>query len=36
MINLQNGDVYQTYGDNSSLKLQLNHKPTISVNEGIC
>jgi UDP-glucuronate 4-epimerase len=35
MVDMQNGDVYQTYADTSLLEKELNYKPTTSIQEGI-
>jgi UDP-glucuronate 4-epimerase len=35
MVDMQNGDVYQTYADTLALELELNYKPITSIQEGI-
>ncbi len=35
MVDMQKGDVYQTYADTSALERDFNYKPNISVEEGI-
>jgi UDP-glucuronate 4-epimerase len=35
MVEMQNGDVYQTYADTTALEHDLNYRPKTSIAEGI-
>jgi len=35
MVEMQSGDVYQTYADTTALEQELHYKPHISIQEGI-
>ena len=35
LVDMQNGDVYQTYADTSALEHDFNYKPNISIRKGI-